>query len=68
MPPVGSVRCPDCGSNRTKSGGTRRRRHPLADGGILRAHRCLDCDRAFLSVQRVISDPLEAEEIEPLAS
>ena len=62
----GAVPCPTCRSSRTKTALGRRvyRARALTDGGILRAHKCLDCERLFLTVQRVLDD---AEAVEPLA-
>jgi uncharacterized OB-fold protein len=40
---------------------SRRRLQNLDDGAFLRGHRCADCGRVFLTVQRVIVD---AEDVE----
>lgn len=64
---AGAIACPTCSSTRTKTALGRRaqKTRDLADGGILRAHRCLDCDRLFLSVQKVVT--IEADDDVELA-
>jgi len=52
----GSIACPTCSSKNTKTALGRRAQtlRSLPDGGVLRAHKCLDCDRLFISIQRTV--------------